>query len=114
MIQPHAAPRALNRGGALFVLALLALALSACAAGSGDAAQAAGAGGIAVFVLGLWHGIIAPITLLVAVINEIAPGVLPWSPRMYEAGAGVIYDVGFFFGIIGGPSILWVGPLRRR
>ena len=92
----------------------LALALSACAAGSHDAQQAAHAGGVSLFVLGFWHGLIAPLTLIVEAINAFASGSLPWSPRMYQEGAGVVYDIGFFIGIIAGPSIIWSGSLRRR
>jgi hypothetical protein len=94
--------------------AMLVLTLGACAAGSTDAGNAAQSGGIAVLVLGFWHGLIAPVTLLVEVINEFATGALPWSPRMYQEGGGVVYDIGFFIGIIAGPSILWTGSLRRR
>ena len=93
---------------------LLVLALSACAAGSHDAEQAAHAGGVSVFVLGFWHGLIAPLTLLVEVINQFATGSLPWTPHMYQDGGGVVYDIGFFVGIIAGPSILWTGSMRRR
>jgi hypothetical protein len=107
------APR-LRQGGQFAVAALLVLALSACTAGSSDAQQAAQSGGLSVFVLGFWHGLIAPLTLLVSAINEFATGALQWSPRMYQEGGGVIYDIGFFIGIIAGPSILWSGSLRRR
>ena len=93
---------------------LLVLALGACAAGSTDSAQAVQSGGVAVFALGFWHGIIAPITLLVSMINEFATGSLPWAARMYQEGGGVVYDLGFFIGAIAGPSILWTGSLRRR
>lgn len=105
---------AVKKGGAYVVLALFALALSACAAGSSDAQQAAHSGGVSVFVLGFWHGLIAPVTLLVEAINEFATGALPWSPHMYQEGGGVVYDIGFFVGIIAGPSVLWTGSLRRR
>ncbi|MBC7769839.1 MAG: hypothetical protein H7124_13740 [Phycisphaerales bacterium] len=96
------------------VFTLLALGLSACTAGSSDAQQAAQSSGLSVFALGFWHGLIAPLTLLVQAINEFATTALPWSPRMYQEGAGVVYDLGFFVGIIAGPSILWTGSLRRR
>lgn len=104
----------LTTAGRYVVCTLSVLALSACAAGSSDAAHAAQSGGIAVFVLGFWHGLIAPITLLVSVINEFATGSLPWAARMYQEGGGVVYDLGFFIGAIAGPSILWTGSLRRR
>ena len=103
-----------NAAGRSAALVLLVLALSACAAGSQDAQQASQAGGVSVFALGFWHGLIAPVTLIVEAINEFASGSLPWSPRMYQEGGGVVYDVGFFIGIIAGPSILWTGSLRRR
>lgn len=97
------------------VAAALVITLCACAAGSADADHAAHAGILSVFVLGFWHGLIAPITLIVEVINEFATrGALPWSPHFYQDGAGVVYDVGFFIGIVAGPSILWSGSLRRR
>lgn len=114
----HIAPRKLSREqnqiGKCAAVAVLALGLSACAAGSGDSQQAAESGGVALLVLGFWHGLIAPVTLLVSAINEFASGALPWAPRMYQEGGGVVYDIGFFVGIIGGPSILWSGSLRRR
>jgi hypothetical protein len=97
------------------VAAFLAMTLVACAAGSADAEHAAHAGVLSTFVLGFWHGLIAPATLVVEVINQFAArGALPWSPHFYQEGAGVVYDVGFFIGVIAGPSILWSGSWRRR
>lgn len=96
------------------VAALLTLGVGACAAGSHDAQQAADAGALSVLLLGFWHGLIAPVTLLVEAVNEFASGALPWSPRMYQEGSGVLYDIGFFVGMLGGPSIIWTGSLRRR
>ena len=81
------------------------LALSACVAGSGESAHAASSGMLAQFLLGLWHGIIAPLTLIVEIINRVFPHVLPWQTQMYESKAdGVAYDVGFYLGLAGGPS----------
>lgn len=93
----------------------LAVTLCACAAGSVDAQHAAQSGGVSTFALGFWHGLIGPVTLVVELINTFATrGALPWSPHFYQEGAGVIYDAGFFVGIIAGPSVLWSGSLRRR
>lgn len=89
--------------------------LTACAAGSPDSHQAAGAGAISQLVLGFWHGVIAPVTLVIEVIRRFVPGVLPWPWHLYEAtGTGVPYDVGFFFGITGGPTIFWSRRRLRR
>jgi hypothetical protein len=105
----------LNAVSKFAVATLLVMTLVACAAGSADAEHAAHAGLLSTFVLGFWHGLIAPVTLVVEVINQVATrGALPWSPHFYQEGAGVAYDVGFFIGIIAGPSILWSGSWRRR
>src|ERR1700761_1249478 len=84
----------------------LVLSLAACAAGSGESQHAASGGIIAQLLLGFWHGLIAPVMLIVEVIDKFAPHLLPWSVRIYEArGTGVIYDVGFYFGLVGSPLI---------
>ncbi len=95
--------------------ALLLLALAACAAGSQASAQAAQGGVVSELLLGFWHGIIAPITLIGEIIDTVSPGALPWSFQFYEAHrVGVLYDVGFYVGIVAGPSMLWTGASRRR
>jgi hypothetical protein len=88
------------------VLALL-LTLAACVAGSGESVRAASGGVLSQFLLGLWHGLIGPLTLIVEVINRFAPHLLPWKAHLYEAKAeGVAYDVGFYLGL-GSPVIVW-------
>lgn len=82
-------------------------ALAACAAGTPEASHAAAGGPLAQLLLGFWHGIIAPLTLLVEVIDKFAPGVLHLSWRMYGGGQSVAYDIGFYFGLAGGPSLFW-------
>jgi hypothetical protein len=83
---------------------VLCLALCACVAGSGESHHAAAGGFVSQFLLGLWHGIIAPLTLLVEIINRLAPNALPWKPRMYEPSAtGWLYDLGFYLGLVGSP-----------
>jgi hypothetical protein len=96
-------------------LMLVALTLSACAAGSDASHHAASAGMVSQLFLGLWHGIIAPVALLVEVVNVLSPHTLPWQMRLYEpSGTGVAYDVGFYFGILGGPGMILGGWSRRR
>ena len=84
----------------------LAVGLTACAAGTADASQAAAGGPLSQLVLGFWHGLIAPVTLLVEAIHRYAPGImnLPW--HMY-GGDSVPYDIGFYLGLAGGPSFLF-------
>jgi len=104
-------PKASARMKRIFTLLIpiaACLLASACAAGSTDSAHAASSGFIAEFVLGLWHGIISPITLLVEIINSLLPHVLPWRPHLYETrAAGAPYDLGFYLGLGGGPVIAW-------
>ncbi len=95
------------------VLSLLAL--GACAAGSADSHHAAMGGDLPQFLLGLWHGVIAPITLIIEIINRLVPHALPWATHLYEKdGTGTAYDVGFYLGLAGGPPIVLTGWRRRR
>jgi hypothetical protein len=104
----------MNRSARLVAVAILLAALGACAAGSGASAHAAAGGVLSQLLLGIWHGIIAPLTLIVEVINRLAPHVLPWSARFYEAkDTGVAYDVGFYFGLAGSPIAIFSRWSRR-
>jgi hypothetical protein len=89
--------------------------LDACAAGSSEARHAAGGGGVSQLFLGLWHGIIAPATLLIELINRLAPGILPWSARFYESRDTLAeYDVGFYLGLTSSPILIWTRWPGRR
>ena len=101
-------------GRKLAPLALLLLTVGACAAGSAASHQAAQGGAPSEIVLGFWHGLIGPITLLGEIINKVAPHVLPWTVHFYETqNTDALYDVGFFVGLLAGPSVLWTGAARR-
>jgi hypothetical protein len=90
------------------------LLLGACVAGSGESQHAAAGGMLSQGLLGFWHGVIAPVMLIGEIINRLAPHALPWTVRLYEArGTGVAYDVGFYLGLAGGPSILFTRGRRR-
>ena len=87
---------------------VLLLVLTGCAAGSPASSSSVHGGLLAQFLLGIWHGVIAPATLLLEVINRLSPGLLPWTARFYEArGTAVEYDVGFYLGLTGSPLIAW-------
>lgn len=103
--------QAIKIGGALIAV----LALAACAAGSAESQHAAAGGLLSELLLGFWHGLIAPITLIVEIVNRLAPHPLPWSVRLYEAkGTGVAYDAGFYLGLAGSPIVIRTGWSRRR
>lgn len=81
--------------------------LAACVAGSAESAHAADGGLLANFALGVWHGVIGPITLLVEIVNALLPHVLPWKAHLYETkAASAAYDVGFVIGLGGSPLLL--------
>jgi hypothetical protein len=83
----------------------VALSLSACVAGSGESAHAASGGMLSQFFLGLWHGIIGPVTLVIEIVNRLFPHALPWRAHLFETKAtGVAYDVGFYLGLADGPT----------
>ena len=66
-------------------------------------------------MLGFWHGLIAPVMLIVEVVDKFAPHLLPWSVRFYEArGTGVVYDIGFYFGLVGSPLLAHTSWSSRR
>src|ERR1700684_1699142 len=96
-------------------LAGVALALAACAAGSAESAHAASGGALSQLLLGFWHGLIAPVMLIIEVIDHFAPHLLPWTVRFYESrGTGFAYDIGFYFGLVGSPLVAGAGWSRRR
>jgi hypothetical protein len=95
------------------LLVLTVLGLTACVATSAASGQAAQGGSISEMMLGFWHGIIAPVVLIGEIIEAVTPSILPWSFRVYETqNTGVLYDVGFFVGLLAGPSLFWTS--RRR
>jgi hypothetical protein len=86
----------------------LLVSLNGCAAGSSESSHSVSGGLLAQFLLGVWHGVIAPATLLLEVVNRIAPALLPWSAHFYESrGTGVEYDAGFYLGLTGSPLFAW-------
>ena len=87
------------------VLLLAALTLGACTAGSNAAVGVAAEGGgqAAGFWLGLWHGIIAPITFAISLFTD--------SVNLYEVhNNGNWYDFGFVLGA----GIIFGGGRRAK
>ncbi|HLS24531.1 MAG TPA: hypothetical protein VK063_01505 [Beutenbergiaceae bacterium] len=78
-------PAALSVAG---LILLVLLTLSACAAGANPAQMPEGAG----FWLGLWHGIILPVTFIISLFTD--------SVSIYEVdNNGNWYDFGFVLGL---------------
>ncbi|WP_152189980.1 hypothetical protein [Georgenia satyanarayanai] len=85
-----------RRPAAILVVAALALAVGGCAAGVNAVAEPGGAG----FWLGLWHGIILPITFIVSLFTD--------TVNIYEVdNNGNWYDFGFVLGLalFSGPAM---------
>ncbi|HOX91983.1 MAG TPA: hypothetical protein PLC54_03610 [Spirochaetales bacterium] len=91
---------------ACIIIAILCLvALSSCLPGDGKNNVAKPAG----FFTGFWHGLIAPISLIVQIFNK--------AIRVYEqANTGFWYDLGFWIALSGGAggSAVSVRYSRRR
>ena len=81
--------RLINRGTVqMLIIAVSALALAACAPGENLAVTGDGGAG---FWLGLWHGIIAPLTFLISLFTD--------GVNVYEVNNnGNWYDFGFVLG----------------
>jgi hypothetical protein len=89
-------PRDRSRDSALLVLvvvALLLLVLSGCAPGPNPQVGTAAESGVtAGFWLGLWHGVIAPVTFVISLFNA--------DVSIYEVhNSGTWYDFGFVLGL---------------
>jgi predicted small secreted protein len=84
--RPPVAGRSRLIGG----LVLVALALTACAAGPNTAA---GTGADVGFWLGLWHGVITPVTFVISLFTD--------DVTIYEvANDGNWYDFGYVLGLM--------------
>jgi hypothetical protein len=98
----------MNRALLIAGLVLFCLLLVACAAGPNQLAKTAGPQGkVAGFWLGLWHGLIAPVTFIISLFSK--------TVTMYEVhNNGGWYNFGFLLGMIiilgGGGS----GAAHRR
>ena len=82
--------RSQGRGrGVLAAAVLLALLLAGCAAGTNEQVGGTDPAG---FWLGLWHGIILPVTFVISLFTD--------SVNIYEVdNNGNWYDFGFFLGV---------------
>ena len=75
----------------VLLLVLTVAVLSACAPGDGKATAEEPAG----FFWGVWHGWIAPVSLIVGLFNK--------SIRVYETyNTGWWYDLGYYMAIVSG------------
>ena len=88
---------------ALAVLLLLVVALSGCVPGDGTHSPAKAAG----FFSGIWHGWIAPVTLVWSIFNR--------NIGIYEVfNNGFWYDLGFYMAIISGFGGLTLSRKKAR
>ena len=87
------------------LIGLFLLVISACAAGPNVAVDVPGADGdVAGFFIGLWHGIIIPVTFVVSLFTE--------NVSVYEVhNTGGWYDFGF---VVGAGTFLGGGASRRK
>jgi hypothetical protein len=73
------------------IVTLCCLLLAGCVPGSGSYDRISPAG----FFSGVWHGWIAPVSLIIGIFDK--------SIRIYEPNnVGWLYDLGFYIAIIGG------------
>ena len=84
------------------LIIMLLLLLSGCAPGDGTYSNAKPAG----FLWGIWHGWIAPVSLIIGLFNK--------NIRVYEViNTGWWYDFGFYIAIISGFGGLSLFPRKK-
>ena len=95
----------MNRNRTLVLFVLCALLLGACAAGvNPEVGTASPDGDLAGFWLGLWHGIIAPVTFVISLFSD--------NINLYEVhNNGNWYDFGF---VVGAGILFGGGGLGSR
>ncbi len=65
------------------------------------------------FLLGLWHGLTAPVTAIIGILHHLAPIYVPWTWVVYVGpAAGLFYHIGFVTGI--GLALMAIVTLIRR
>ncbi len=85
------------------VMAVVAIMLTGCLPGDGTSSSSKPAG----FLWGIWHGWIAPISLIVEIFRR--------DIRIYEpANAGFWYDLGYYMAVIGGFGGLSLARRKKR
>jgi hypothetical protein len=91
-----------RHAGLILLSVLMVVVLDACAATQTVPLERAGPG----FWLGLWHGLIAPITFIISLFGN--------NLRIYAfPNAGLWYDFGFMLGIGGFSGGVFAGSRRR-
>jgi len=89
--------------GVFLISIVVVLLFSSCAPGSGSYSPADRAG----FLSGVWHGWIAPFTLIVGIFDR--------SIRVYESyNTGWWYDFGFYIAVISGFGSLSLARGRKH
>ncbi len=98
----------MQRAAVIAAVSVLALVLASCAAGPNAVVDVVGADGtIAGFWMGLWHGIISPITFVISLFTENVNlyevhNSGGWYDFGFVLGAGILFGGGFF-GVFRGP-----------
>jgi len=83
-----------------FLLAIVVVLLTGCTFAGDPSRFASGTPG---FLMGIWHGVVAPYTLIVRFFLDIKMYAIPNS--------GIGYDIGFLLGIVGAIPLGWLAAL---
>ena len=92
-----------HRTSGIVVVLLLTVALTGCLATQNDVVAMGEKAG---FLLGLWHGFIAPVGFIIGLFSD---------ARVYAVpNSGLWYDLGFMLGIGGFSSGIFASSKKRR
>lgn len=87
----------------LILMILTALLFCSCLPGDGQASHAMPAG----FLWGIWHGWIAPVSLVISLFNPFVRIYEPWN-------TGFWYDLGFYMAVVGGFGSLTLSRKKKK
>ncbi len=82
------------------IIVIATLVLSGCTFAGDSSSLTSGTPG---FLMGIWHGIVAPYSLIVRLFLDIKMYAIPNS--------GILYDLGFLIGIVGAIPLGWLAAI---
>jgi len=80
-----------RKTGLIMLLLIIMIVFTGCIPGDGRAAAEHPAN----FLWGIWHGWVAPISLIISIFNPLIRIYEPWN-------TGFWYDLGFYMAVLGG------------
>ena len=92
-----------NKAGLFLLLVIVMVVFTGCIPGDGRATGVTPAN----FLWGIWHGWIAPVSLIISIFNPVISIYEPWN-------TGFWYDLGFYMAILGGFGSITLSRKKKK